>query len=77
MDIRLYIVVLKMWEKIEELANIRGLTIYALAKKAGVNYTMLAELKSGRKKDMMFGNVVKIADALGVSLDEFRKQEKG
>lgn len=77
MDIRLYIVVLKMWEKIEELANIRGLTIYALAKKAGVNYTMLAELKSGRKKDMMFGNVVKIAVALGVSTEEFRKQEKG
>ncbi|HFU4217801.1 TPA: helix-turn-helix domain-containing protein [Streptococcus suis] len=66
-----------MWEKIEELANIRGLTIYALAKKAGVNYTMLAELKSGRKKDMMFGNVVKIAVALGVSTEEFRKQEKG
>ncbi|HFI0336274.1 TPA: helix-turn-helix domain-containing protein [Streptococcus suis] len=62
-----------MWEKIEELANIRGLTIYALAKKAGLNYPMLAELKSGRKKDMMFSNVVKIADALDVSLDEFRK----
>ncbi|MDE1692438.1 helix-turn-helix transcriptional regulator [Streptococcus suis] len=61
-----------MWEKIEEFANIRGLTIYALAKKAGVNYQMLAELKSGRKKDMMFSNVVKIADALDVSLDEFR-----
>lgn len=62
-----------MWGKIEELANRKGLTIYALAKKAGINYQMLAELKSGRKKDMMFSNVVKIADALEVSLDEFRK----
>ncbi|MGQ7363884.1 helix-turn-helix domain-containing protein [Streptococcus suis] len=61
-----------MWEKIEELANIQGLTIYALAKKAGINYTMLAELKSGKKKDMMFSNVVKIADALDVSTEEFR-----
>ncbi|HEM2802891.1 TPA: helix-turn-helix transcriptional regulator [Streptococcus suis] len=61
-----------MWEKIEELANIRGMTIYALAKKAGINYTMLAELKSGEKKGMMFSNVVKIADALDVSTEEFR-----
>ncbi|NQI37364.1 helix-turn-helix transcriptional regulator [Streptococcus suis] len=52
----------------------RGMTIYALAKKAGINYTMLAELKSGKKKDMMFSNVVKIAKALDVSLDEFRKE---
>ncbi|WP_449452333.1 helix-turn-helix domain-containing protein [Streptococcus suis] len=62
-----------MWEKIEEIANIRGMTIYALAKKADLNYSMLAELKSGKKKDMMFGNVVKIADALNVSLDELAK----
>ncbi|MGO0107134.1 helix-turn-helix domain-containing protein [Streptococcus suis] len=61
-----------MWEKIEEIANIRGMTIYALAKNAGLNYSMLAELKSGKKKDMMFSNVVKIADALGVSTEEFR-----
>ncbi|HIH7955442.1 helix-turn-helix transcriptional regulator [Streptococcus suis] len=69
----LYIVVLKMWEKIEELANVRGMTIYALAKKAGINYTMLAELKSGKKKDMMFSNVIKIAKALDVSLEELAK----
>lgn len=62
-----------MWEKIEEIANIRGMTIYALAKNAGLNYSMLAELKSGKKKDMMFSNVVKIADALDVSTEEFRK----
>lgn len=59
-----------MWEKIEKLANIQGLTIYALAKKAGINYSMLAELKSGKKKDMMFSNVAKIAKVLDVSLDE-------
>ncbi|NQF83446.1 helix-turn-helix domain-containing protein, partial [Streptococcus suis] len=49
---------------------------YALAKKAGINYTMLAELKSGKKKDMMFSNVVKIADALDVSTEEFRSSEE-
>ncbi|WNF69835.1 helix-turn-helix transcriptional regulator [Streptococcus suis] len=65
-----------MWEKIEELANIRGISIYALAKKAGINYSMLAELKSGKKKDMMFSNVVKIADALDVSTEEFRSSEE-
>ncbi|HEM3683743.1 TPA: helix-turn-helix transcriptional regulator [Streptococcus suis] len=62
-----------MWDKIEKMLLERRMTAYALAKRSGVNYQMLAELKSGKKKDVLFSNVVKIADALDVSLDEFRK----
>lgn len=61
-----------MWNKIEGLLEKHQITAYALTKKAGVNYQLLAELKSGRKKDLKFSSVCKLAAALGVSLDEFR-----
>lgn len=62
-----------MWEVIEKELKKQKLRVSDLAKMANVNYPMLAELKSGKKKDLKFSNVVKIADALEVSLDEFRK----
>lgn len=49
------------------------MTKYKLAKKAGLNQNSLIDLKKGRKKSLKFDDVVKIADALDVSLDEFRK----
>ncbi|OLO15564.1 transcriptional regulator, partial [Streptococcus pyogenes] len=36
------------------------------------NQNCLIDLKKGRKKSLKFDDVVKIADVLGVSLDEFR-----
>ena len=42
-------------------------------KKAGLNQNSLIDLKKGRKKSLKFDDVVKIADVLEVSLDEFRK----
>lgn len=44
-----------------------------LATLSGINKNSLIDLKAGRKKSLKFDDVVKIADALGVSLDEFRK----
>ena len=44
-----------------------------LATLAGINKNSLIDLKMGRKKSLKFGDVVKIADALDISLDEFRK----
>lgn len=61
-----------MWKKIEKLLEEHQITAYALTKKAGVNYQLLAELKSGRKKDLKFSSVCKLADALGISTEEFR-----
>lgn len=63
-----------MWKVIEKELKKQNMRVSDLAKKAGVNYPMLAELKSGKKKDLKFSNIAKIADALGVSLDEFRKE---
>ncbi|HFI0143502.1 TPA: helix-turn-helix domain-containing protein [Streptococcus suis] len=62
-----------MWETIERLLKERGLTKNKLATLAGINKNSLIDLKMGRKKSLKFEDVVKIADALEVSLDEFRK----
>ncbi|MFS1663322.1 helix-turn-helix domain-containing protein [Streptococcus sp. zg-JUN1979] len=61
-----------MWDKIQLLLNERGWSVAELARRSGINYTMLADLKSGKKQDMLLGNWCKIADALDISLDEFR-----
>lgn len=64
-----------MWEKIEILLAEKKMTKYKLAKKAGLNQNSLIDLKKGRKKSLKFDDVVKIADVLDVSLDEFRKDK--
>ena len=61
-----------MWEIIERLLEERGLTKNQLARQAGLHQNSLIDLKMGRKKSLKFEDVVKIADTLGVSLDEFR-----
>lgn len=61
-----------MWEKIEALLIEKKMTKYELAKKAGLNQNSLIDLKKGRKQSLKFDDVAKIADALGVSLDDFR-----
>lgn len=61
-----------MWGKIEALLIEKKMTKYELSQKAGLNQNYLIDLKKGRKKSLKFDDVVKIADVLGVSLDEFR-----
>lgn len=63
-----------LWKKIEEQLNKKGWTIYRVTKEANISPNTLYELKSGRVKDINFKTIVKIADALEVSLDEFRKE---
>ncbi|HEQ9661406.1 TPA: helix-turn-helix transcriptional regulator [Streptococcus pyogenes] len=61
-----------MWGKIEALLIEKKMTKYELSQKVGLNQNCLIDLKKGRKKSLKFDDVVKIADVLGVSLDEFR-----
>ncbi|TLQ08512.1 helix-turn-helix transcriptional regulator [Marinilactibacillus psychrotolerans] len=65
-----------MWNEIEKQLNIKGWSVYKLTKKACLSSNLLYELKSGRTKDVGFINMCKIADALEISLDEF-KPKKG
>lgn len=62
-----------MWQKIEILIKERGLTQYSLAKKMNVTTSVITDLKKGRIKKPSFELMVKIADALDISLDFFRE----
>ena len=59
--------------KIEKLLKEKSMTKNKLATLAGINKNSLIDLKMGRKKSLKFEDVVKIADVLDISLDEFRK----
>lgn len=61
-----------MWEKISQLIAEKNTTMYAVSKKAGIGQNVLISLKAGRTKRLYFDTVCKLADALGVSLDEFK-----
>ena len=53
----------------------RQLTSYRLSKMSGVSESIINKLVSGINEYPSFKNAVKIADALDVSLDEFRKDD--
>ena len=65
-----------MWKKIEQEIKKQGLTLYKLSKMIGVSPSVLTDLKNGRNKKPSFELVEKIADALNVSMDVFRKDDE-
>lgn len=62
----------KMWEKLNKIMQERNLNGSQLSKMAGVNRSFFSDLKSGKVKYLSWPTMFKIADALKVSLDEFR-----
>ena len=65
-----------MWKKIEQEIKKQGLTQYKLSKMIGVSPSVLTYLKNGRNKKPSFELMEKIADALNVSMDVFRKDDE-
>lgn len=63
---------IKMWNKIEPIMRAKGLNQNQLAKKMGIRNSVISDLKSGYIKKPRFELMEKFADALDVSLDEFR-----
>lgn len=61
-----------LWKAIEKQLKEKGWSIYRLAREAKVSESGIGHLKNGQVRDLKFSTVVKIADALDVSLDEFR-----
>ncbi|WP_270615495.1 helix-turn-helix domain-containing protein [Streptococcus koreensis] len=59
-------------EKISEKISEKKWTVYKLCLKAGIGPAGIYRLRDGEVKDLYFDTVKKIADALEVSLDEFR-----
>lgn len=65
-----------MWEKIELELRKREMTIYQLTKLTGVSSSVMYEFKKGKIKKPSFELMEKIADALNVSMDVFRKDDE-
>lgn len=59
-----------VWKLINKQLRSKSITIYRLSKLTGISETTLRNYKDGHEPS--FKNMVKIADALNVSLDVFR-----
>lgn len=65
---------LTLSEKLQEKLDEKGKTAYWLAKEAGLGFGALYPILSGKRTEPTFSTMEKIADALDVSLDEFRSK---
>lgn len=61
-----------LWLVVEKFMLSRGLNQSGLAKKANVHKTVISALKQGKIKKPSFELMCKVAEALEVSLDEFK-----
>ncbi|KXN77701.1 hypothetical protein IMAU10142_01540 [Lactobacillus helveticus] len=62
-----------MWKIVEKYLQQKNITIYKLSKLTGIPDNTLRNYRS-KKSDPSFTNACKIADALGVSLDNLREK---
>lgn len=62
-------------KKIDEKLKKVNKTWYWLSKKSGISLGTLYPIKSGSRIQITFATMEKIADALDVSLDEFRTKK--
>lgn len=67
---------LTLAEKIKLRLDNIGKTPYWLSKETGIAFGTLYPILSGKRKYPTFFTIEKIADALDVSLDEFRTNKK-
>lgn len=64
-----------LWKLVQAQLDKKHITVYRLAKLTGIPNNTLYEYKNNDVQPT-FNNMVKIADALNVSLDEFREVKK-
>lgn len=64
-----------LWNKIENHMKLQGINQNELSRRAGVNNTVISALKLGKIKKPSFELMIKIADALSVDVNEFRKEK--
>lgn len=63
----------KIWNKIQKILDKKNMTVWRLGKTMDVSDSVLRNLRDGKIKKPSFELICKIADALDVSLDYFRK----
>ena len=61
---------LDLAEHLKRLRKKRGWTQQKLAEEAGMSYVIITKIEQGVSKEPTILSMVKLADALGVSLDE-------
>ena len=59
------------WQRVEEVLQIKNISIKSLSIKSGLNYETLRNYRY-KHYEPTFKTMCKIADALGVNLDELR-----
>ena len=67
---------MNLYERIEQLAEQKGLTICGLCKKAKVAASSIYEIRSGRKSGISRNTAEKLATALEITVDELYGKEK-
>lgn len=68
---------MKLNEKLNKLLQEKGKSWYWLGKNSGVDMSTIYRIKNDESAGTDFSTMEKIADALDVSLDEFRSKEEG
>ncbi len=61
-----------LWSVIKKKLNEKNMSEYELAKRTGITQQSLSQMKRRDSKNPRWLTMVKIADALDISLDEFR-----
>lgn len=64
-----------MWKNVYKKMVEKGMNQSELARKAGVNNTVISALKNRKIKKPSFELACKLADALEISLDELREDK--
>lgn len=59
-----------MYNRIKELCESKELTIAKMCRAAGITPSIIYDLKTGKKVDLNRKTIVKIADALGMTIEE-------
>lgn len=63
-----------MWYRIKEIRNEKGMSQEELSVKSGISRTIISGLESGTRTNTSSGTLLKIADALGVGVEEIFSQ---
>jgi transcriptional regulator with XRE-family HTH domain len=66
---------MKIGELISLARELQGLTLRQFEKQTGISNALLSQIETGKVKEPSWRNVVKIAAALGVSLDRLARTE--
>ena len=66
----------ELYERIAALCNDKGVSIYRLCKEAGVQPSVLTELKMGRTKGLAAKNLQRIAAYFSITVDELLGEQQ-